>query len=189
MKILLFMAILAVSSCATYSPDRTIARFESLKAVENLTPVANEVTSEEHLESFSAEFCKGIPSADCMVKLNKMFMARLERAYPNVQWSEITSTCEAYPSECKEMQGVETIAIRSHNNTIDRAMRETIRKEQLDHEARTAAALSAFGNSLQQQNQQMQQQQRHDQMMNQLNRPVHTNCMTNAFGQTTCTSY
>lgn len=184
MKLIKLIVIsILVSSCASTTINR---QYEELKVDELKHPINDEFSDPEAFSNFSKEICGSkIKKEECVNKYGLMIWNRLKAYYNYADENVVYETCQAYPIECKQPLFIEATFIKSHNSTVENMKSRAIAQKR----GQSQKAWAAFGKSMQQSNEQMQRQQQHDQLIQQLNKPIQTDCFRDISGNIKCTSY
>lgn len=139
--------------------------------------IASEIDNNEHFTFFKSEMCKNKSEKECGTIYNEMVFARLRERYYFASDKTVMNHCTAYPVECRNIQYLEMLYIRNHNDNVEMYKLEAQVKADKEDTERSRAGWAAFGEALQRQETQRQN-----------NAPIQTNCYNDGYGNTRCTS-
>jgi hypothetical protein len=178
MKNILLVLCVVLFSCATshnFGPE-----YDALKYPESSDEISKEFSVPETFKNFKKEICEKMNDEQCIKEYGKTVWARFVEKYNYADENEIIKLCTAHPIECKQPEYIEGAFVVSHNSNVEIEKNKAQAIENRRAKRKTAAIWSAFSAGMEaQQKQELQRQ---------ISSPVTTDCYSDKWGHTQCTS-
>lgn len=175
----------AIRNITNNQPDLPLPdKYESMKFGDGNITIAPEFTNPETYTLYKKELCFQIKEAVCRSNYNSVLKARLKEKYYMAKAEAFDNHCTAHPIECKNPSHAESVFISLHNYEVEAYKAEEVAMENARQEQQRQSMWRGIANGFQQ----MEQNRLRQEKIKQQNAPVYTNCRTDNYGNTRCTT-